>query len=123
MDRGFLTEYDKLDLTPLLGVGKFVVFCQTEYEAQCLLATLKEQFPDKCRWWSLPGVYWKDTRNEGQLYFPDINNAEKIKLCWNDIDYPNIDQYTVIDCSSLFPTQADLNESDAPLDILFGGGV
>lgn len=123
MDREVLTEYDKIDLTPLLGVGKFVVFCQTEYEAQCLLAAVKEQFPDKCRRWSLPDVRWEDTRNEGQLYFPDINNVENIEFCWNDMDYPDIDQYTVINCSDLFAAQSDLNESGESLDILFGGAV
>lgn len=121
MGREVLTEYDKIDLTPLLGVGKFVVFCQTEYEAQCLLAAVKEQFPDKCRGWDLPYVHWEDTSGEGQLYFPDVNDAEGVNFCWNDMDYPEIEQYTVINCFDLFAAQPDLNESNESLDFLFGG--
>ena len=117
------TEYEKLDLSPLLGEGKFVVFCKTEYEALCLLAAVKEQFPEKCRRWSMPDVRWEDTAGEGQLYFPDINNAENMSYCWNDMDYPKIDQYTVIHCDTLFANQSELNESEQSVESLFGGLV
>lgn len=116
-----LCEYPRLDLSPLLGSGKFVVYCRTVYEAECLLAEMKRSYPDKCTRWDFPHVNWYDTSDEGQLYFPDINNAENIQYCWNSVDYSEINEYTVVECNSLFMDYVEISESDMPIIALVGG--
>ena len=124
MDEILLDRYPRLDLSPLLAEGKFAVHCQTEYEAECLLAEMKRSYPDKCGQWSLPNVHWEDTEDEGQLYFPDINNAERTRYCWSSMSYDEKDDYTIIECCMLFATPpAEIEESNIPIDFLVGGGV
>lgn len=123
MDKRMLEEYPRLDLSPLLERGKFVIHCQTEYEAQCLLAEMKRSYPDKCKGWDLPYVHWEDTEGRGQLYFPDINDAEGWRFCWNDMDYPDIHEYIIIECADLICSTVDISESELPINFLVGGGV
>lgn len=123
MDERILDQYPKLDLSPLLGEGLYAVFCKNEYEAKCLLAAMKQQYPDKCKNWTLSNVAWYDTSGDGQLYFPDINNAEGEDFSWNGVDYDEIDKYTVVNCESLFDDGSDISESEMSIDFLVGGGV
>lgn len=114
-------EYQELNLEPLLGPDKYVVFCKTEYEAQCLLAACKRSFPKKCEGWDLPFVSWFDREGKGQLYFPDINDAEGFGFSWNSVDFDEIDEYVVIEFESLLVCSADIEESEKPMSFLLEG--
>lgn len=114
-------EYQELNLAPLLGPDKYIVFCKNEYEAQCLLAACKRSFPEKCKGWNLPNVNWFDKNGEGQLYFPDINDAEGFGFSWNSVDYDEIDEYVVIEFEALLACSTDIEESEKPISFLLEG--
>ena len=82
----------------------------------------KKQYPDKFRYWNLSCVHWEAEPGEYQLYYPDINHADNISLCWSDMNYPKIEQYTIIQFCDLINT-TDIEESDQPVDFILGGVI
>lgn len=116
-------EYPEVDLSPLLAPDiKFAVRCETHEEAIQFIKAVKEHFPNKDT-----HIYPNDTKwNEdnygnhgGRAYFPDLNNAENEPFMHGDVEFANNYGYTLIYFRDLL-VKTQIEESDIPLDMLFG---
>lgn len=120
-----MTKYEhmELDFSPLLAPGiKFAVRCETEEEARQFVVAVIEQFPDKDSYFHSNDVRWDDDNyglDGGRAYFPDLNNVESEPFMHGDVRYAEEFGYTIIYFEDLI-VKTQLEESDMPLDMLFG---
>ncbi len=120
-----MTEYEhmELDFSQLLVPDiKFAVRCETEEEARQFVVTVIEQFPDKDSYFHSNDVRWDEDNyglNGGRAYFPDLNNVENEPFMHGDVRYAEAYGYTIVYFKDLI-VKTQLEESDMPLDMLFG---
>lgn len=116
-------QYTELDLSPLLVPNvKFAVRCETENEAREFIAQVIEQFPSKKTSLHPDNPRFDDDndgRHGGRAYFPDLNDAEGDCFMIGDVEYANNHGFILIYFRDL-PIQTQIDESDVPLDLLFG---
>lgn len=116
-------EHPEVDLSPLLVPGiKFAVRCETEEEAIQFATAVTEQFPGKKTYIRPSNVRWMDDNSGidgGRAYFPDLNEVEHEPMMYGNVQWAIDNGYTIVYFGDMIIT-TQLEESDMPLDMLFG---
>ena len=111
-----------LDLSPLLGDGKYAVHCKTLQEARCFVDQIKTQYPQKAKFWAYGETHWDET--DGVYYSPYLNDCSpNASLTWCDRYYYKRHGFEILEFSDLLQHQVDINESDHCLEFLIGGAI
>lgn len=113
-----------IDVEYLLNNPGSAVRCETIDEAKHFIAYMKEHYPDLCESWHTDETRFDHGNDEGigyTFYWMDSNdNWLRDSLMYGSILSLRIDDYTIIDFWELMNTN-ELNESDKPIESLFGG--
>lgn len=113
-------DFEPIDLSPLMVPGQGIaVSCDTEEEAQHLLAALKIQHPTCCISWNFPDVHWGCYKEMG--YSPYLN-TEYPSLTYCSVGHYRTNGFQILPFKQLLHGAsqecADISE-DAFLDLLF----
>lgn len=113
-------DFEPIDLSPLMVPGQGIaVSCDTEEEAQHLLAALKIQHPTCCMSWNFPDVHWGCYKEMG--YSPYLN-TEHPGLTYCSVSHYMTHGFLILPFKQLLHGAsqecADISE-DAFLDLLF----
>lgn len=114
---------EDIDFTPLLVPNiKFALRCETEYEALQFFTAVQAHFPGKKSYVSTTDLKWNndiDGRFGGRAYFPDLNDVEHDPIMTGDMNYATENGYAIVYFKDLV-IRSQIEESDMPLDVLFG---
>ena len=114
---------DDIDFSPLLVPNiKFALRCETEDEAFQFFSAVETHFPDKDSYVSTTKLNWNndiDGRHGGRVYYPDLNDVEHDPIMIGDMNYATENGYAIVYFKDLV-IRSQIEESDMPLDVLFG---
>lgn len=99
----------------------YAVHCSSQFEAETFIEWARELFPKMCEKWA-PGetnyhrhggntVYTFDARRNGKW--------SKLKLMFGDVESVIDMGYKIVEFNAIYK-EDDIDESEAPLDVLFG---
>lgn len=116
----------KIDVEFLLNTPGTALHCANEEEARQFLHYLKDNYPEWCEEWEENETRINSCYGDGigYTFYWQNDNGEWIKdiLMFGDISAIRDDGYDVLELWELMSTK-ELEESDKPIDILFGGAV
>lgn len=88
-----IEDYEPLDFSKVLEIGKCAISCDTEEEAIHLLAAMKQRFPEHCTAWDFPYVSWGSYNH--MAYAPYLDEEyEGMNYC--SVSYYKRYGYTII---------------------------
>lgn len=114
----------EVDLSPLLVPDvKFAVRCETKDEAVQFITAVISQFPEKDTFLSPEYHRWDDDNyckvDGGRAYFPDLNYVEDEAFMHGDVQYAEVNGFTLVYFKNLLVETQIIAESDMPLTMLF----
>ena len=89
----------ELDVSQLLGNGRYAVHCPTEEQAIAFVDFLQKNYPDHTVSWSRGENNW-DSYYDRTTYSPELNRAGG-RLTYCDLDYFIDRKYTIVPFESL----------------------
>ena len=106
-----------LDFKPILNHGyKFAVQVHTREEARNFLRCIFEQYPEKIGTWSLHNTHFGNYSTT--CYAPWLNEPGRdMRYC--DLGWYVERGYVIVQYEDLI--ERDINDSDQPISLLFGG--
>ena len=120
-----MIECPDLDYSQLRAPGvKLAVRCESVDEAKCLIESIKRDFPDKAKNWSVQSPCWSNDNNGrdgGRMYFPHLNNCGGFNnLVYGSRRYAVENGYQILSFKSLVMTEDLTAESNMTLESLLG---
>lgn len=113
----------EIDVEYLLNNPGSAVRCETIDEAKRFISYMKEHYPDLCENWHTNEPRFRNDRGVGYTFYWRDGNDDwrRSLLMYGSIRDLRMDDYTIIGFWEL--STKELEESDQPIDIIFGGAV
>lgn len=121
MDNSVTINGVTIDFSPLLVNGMmFAVYCGTKEDALIFLRCFKKRYPERCITWGEDvtsfGAY------ERYCFRPNLNTSYgSLKYC--SYEYYKEKGFVIIPFEDLIVSSTDIEESELPIDTLFGGVI
>lgn len=109
--------YPQLDFSQLLDPSsKYAVHCSTREQALHFIREVRRQYPDHA--WS--HEHTRFSEKNGVAYSPYLNIANT-RMTYSFVDHYIDMGFVVLEFEDLLPNETEINESDNPIELLFGG--
>lgn len=116
MDREIITEFPQLDFTALLNPDHdFAVHCSSEVQALHFIREIRRQYPKNA--WSHEDTRWDD--DSPIAYSPYLNRGKR--MTWDYLSHYTNRNFVIVEFEDLCPYEAEIEESEQSVDLLFGG--
>lgn len=117
-----VNQYPYIDLSKMFDIPGCAVRTPTEFDAATIIANFQRQYPEY-RKYHFHDTYWSNHREETAYSiwdtFEDDTPPKLSTLGYCDVPWFKGNGFTIIEFSELAQEQ-ELEESDAPLDLLLG---
>lgn len=111
-----VTAYPQLDFSQLLDPSsKYAVHCSTREQALHFIKEVRRQYPDHA--WSHENTRFSE--KNGVAYSPYLNIANT-KMTYSSVNHYIDNGFIVLGFEDLLPDETEINESDSPIESLFG---
>ena len=124
MDREVVTEFIELDLSRMLADPRCAIHVSTLEEAQLVILNAKNQFPERVKNWNaVTNNHWKvyDEETGYTMFYED--DDKPTTMSYADIPWFKENGYQIVEFSELIEAVAEIDESEQPISLLFGGAV
>lgn len=113
-------SYLELNLSRMLESPPCAVRCRSELEADALLHNFKQQYPNRVKNWSDGYPSWGSYADKTcyTLFYAGAHKPTSLSFC--DIDWFTENGYEVIEFAGLIGEQEEIEESEMPIELLFG---
>lgn len=112
-------NYPELDLSRMFELPRCAVRVRTPEDAETLIANFRNQYPGKAKYFRMDDTGWDEYEEDTAytLYYPDEDDHGTLSR--TEYDWFEEQGYEIIEFSALLDT-AEIEESDMPLESLFG---
>lgn len=116
--------FPAVDLSRMLEKPKCAIHVASLEEAKIVIANAKNQFPDRVKRWDIEAKnFWNAHReNTGYTLFYE-GYDEPSTMSYTYISWFKDNGYEIVEFGELLGATVDIEESDQPVDILFGGAL
>lgn len=109
-------EFPELDFSALLNPNfDFAVHCSSEEQATHFLKEIRRQYPKNS--WAHGNTRWKS--DLPIAYSPYINRGRT--MTWDSVEHYVKMGFVIVEFEELLPLEHEIDESEFPVDMLFGG--
>ena len=111
-----IEDYEPLDFSKVLEIGRCAISCDTEEEAIHLLAAMKQQYPSHCQTWEFPIVSWG--RYNPIAYSPYLDE-EHGSMCYCSVSHYRQAGFTILPFRELLWNSPEIMIDEADFKALF----
>lgn len=115
--------FPTVDLSRMLENPPCVIHVASLKEAKTVIFNAKNQFPERVKNWDIERTHWGTyEENTGYTMFFE-GDDEPTLMSFASIPWFEESGYEVIEFSELLGPTIDIEESDQPVAVLFGGAI
>ena len=112
-------EFLEIDLSRMLENPKCAVHIATKDDAPLVLFNARRQFGDRVINWPEDG-YWFDYKENTAYTLFYIDSTKPQRLSYGRLPWFRENGYEILEINDLITSSIDIEESDLPVDELFG---